>query len=317
VTKYQPLPGNAEQSLSLRVFDEHRGLLIGVAYRLLGSLADAEDVVQETWLRWADVEVSTIDDPRAFLVRVTTRLGLDRLRRIKARREDYVGPWLPEPVLTAPDMAEDVERAESISLALIVVLETLSPLERAVFVLREAFGFSHADIAEALGRTEVSVRQLATRARSHVQARRPRFETDRTVRLRVTERFLSACSSGDLDGLLGVLAPGVTLINDGGGRAPSARKAVQGASAVSSFLLSISRGATIARYLGLEQGQPLGPVRVVITDINGGPGVVLYASEHPIAAIVLDIADAVVHVVRLISNPDKLSRLTFGNAHIQ
>jgi RNA polymerase sigma-70 factor (ECF subfamily) len=251
LTTDQPLPESTAQSASLRVFDEFRGLLVSVAYRLLGSLA------------------------------------------------------------------EDVELAESISLALIVVLETLSPLERAVFVLREVFGFSHAEIGEILGRTEVTVRQLATRARSHVRARRPRFETDRNIRISVTERFLSACSSGDLAGLLGVLAPGVTLINDGGGQLLSARKPVQGASAVSSFMLSISRGRTIARYLGLDEGQPLGPLRVVITDINGGPGVVLYANERPIAAFVLDIADGLVQVVRLISNPDKLSRLTLGGLPIR
>jgi RNA polymerase sigma-70 factor (ECF subfamily) len=292
------------------VFDHQRGLLLGVAYRLLGSLADAEHIVQETWLRWASVDLASIDDPRAFLVRVTTRLGLDRLRRIKARREEYVGPWLPEPVLTAPDIAEDVERAESISLALIVVLETLSPLERAVFVLREVFGFSHAEVAEVLDRSEVAIRQLAARARSHVQARRPRFETDRTVRLSVTERFLSACASGDLATLLGVLAPGVTLINDGGGRKPFARLPVQGAKAVSSFLFSISRAPTIAHFLGLEQGERLPAVRAIVTDINGGPGIILYAGERPLAVLALDIDENVVQVVRLISSPAKLSRLT-------
>jgi len=293
----------------LSVFDEQRGLLLGVAYRLLGSLADAEDVVQETWLRWSSVDLDSIDDPRAFLVRVTTRLGLDRLRRIKARREDYVGPWLPEPVLTAPDVAEDIERAESISLALIVVLETLTPLERAVFVLREVFGFSHAEMAEVLDRSEVAVRQLAARARSHVHERRPRFEADRKVRLNVTQRFLSACATGDLAGLLAVLAPGVTLINDGGGQKLGARLPVHGARAVSSFLLSISRGPTIARYLGLEPGEPLPPVRSSVADINGGPAIILYVDERPIAVIALDVADDLIQLVRLISSPDKLSRL--------
>jgi len=317
VTTPQPLPGDTEQSRSLQVFDAHRGLLIGVAYRLLGSLADAEDIVQETWLRWASVDLRTVDNPRAFLVRITTRLGLDRLRRIKARREEYLGQWLPEPVLTAPDSAADVEWAESISLALLVVLETLSPLERAVFVLREAFDFSHAEVAEMLGRTEVTVRQLAARARAHVQARKPRFETDRSVRTRVTERFLSACSTGDVANLLGVLAPGVTLINDGGGQQPSARKVVEGASAVSSFLMSISRGATIARFLGLRQGQPLPSVRSVVTDMNGGPGAVVYAGERVLCALLLDIADDAVQVVFLISNPAKLRRLSSGDVHMQ
>jgi RNA polymerase sigma factor (sigma-70 family) len=311
VTRRMRSPGTAERS----VFDDHRGLLVGVAYRLLGSLADAEDVVQETWLRSANVDYGSIHDPRAFLVRVTTRLGLDRLRRIKARREDYIGPWLPEPVLTTPDIAEEVERAETISLALIVVLETLSPLERAVFVLHEVFDFAHPEIADVLGRSEVAVRQLAARARSHVQARRPRFEADRSVRLSVTQQFLSACSSGDLTALLGVLSPGVTLINDGGGQKLAARLPVRGASAVSTFLLSISRGPTIARYLDLKPGQPLPPVRATITDINGGPGIILQVADRPIAVLSLDIADGVIQLVRLISSPAKLSRLT-TSAHL-
>lgn len=305
------------QAELLSAFDEHRGLLVGIAYRLLGSLADAEDVVQEAWLRWADVDLDTITDPRAFLVRVTTRLGLDRLRRIKARREQYVGPWLPEPVLTTPDIAEDVVRSESISLALIVILETLSPMERAAFVLREAFDFSHAEIAEVLGRNEPAVRQLIKRARAHVQARRPRFEANHSVRLNVTERFLAACSNGDLASLLGVLAPGVTLINDGGGQKLAARLPVQGASAVSSFLLSVSRAPTIRRYLGLKAGEPLPAVRVIISDINGGPGIVLYAGDRPISVLALDIADGLIWVVRLISSPDKLRRLGFTERPIQ
>jgi len=305
------------QAELLSAFDEHRGLLVGIAYRLLGSLADAEDVVQEAWLRWADVDLDTITDPRAFLVRVTTRLGLDRLRRIKARREQYVGPWLPEPVLTTPDIAEDVVRSESISLALIVILETLSPLERAAFVLREAFDFSHAEIAEVLGRSELAVRQLTKRARAHVQARRPRFEANHSVRLNVTERFLAACSNGDLASLLGVLAPGVTLINDGGGQKLAARLPVQGATAVSSFLLSVSRAPTIRRYLGLKAGEPLPAVRVIISDINGAPGIVLYAGDRPISVLALDIADCLIQVVRLISSPDKLSRLGIAERLIQ
>ena len=162
------------------IFDEHRGLLVSVAYRILGSVSDAEDAVQEAWLRWANVDHSEIVDPRAFLMRVTTRLAIDRLRRAKARRESYVGPWLPEPILTRQDAAEDAAMAESVSMAMLVVLETLSPLERAVFVLREAFGMPHAEIADVLGRKEEAVRQLARRARDHVRERRSRFEADQT-----------------------------------------------------------------------------------------------------------------------------------------
>src|SRR5918995_96530 len=175
---------------SARVFDEHRALLISVAYRMLGSVTDAEDTVQEAWLRWSGVNPSDVRDTRAFLVRVTTRLAIDRLRRAKTRRESYVGPWLPEPILTDRDVAEDVALAESVSMAMLVVLETLSPLERAVFVLREAFGMPYAEIADVLGRSDVAVRQLARRARDHVRDRDARFEADQETRRHVTERFL-------------------------------------------------------------------------------------------------------------------------------
>src|SRR5215218_9287799 len=189
------------------VFDEHRGLLVSVAYRILGSVSDAEDAVQEAWLRWSGVDHSGIANPRAFLVRVTTRLAIDRLRRVKARRESYVGPWLPEPVLTAPDVGEDVALAESVSVAVVTVLETLTPLERAVFVLREAFGMPHAEIAEILGRKEEAVRQLARRAREHVRERSTRFETDQATHQQVTKRFLEATTGRNLEALMAVLAP--------------------------------------------------------------------------------------------------------------
>src|ERR687898_3093015 len=193
---------------SARVFDEHRDLLISVAYRVLGSVTDAEDTVQEAWLRWCKVDPAEVSNPQAFLVRVTTRLAIDWLRRAKARRESYVGPWLPEPVLTGYDVAEDVALAESVSMAMLVVLETLSPLERAVFVLREAFGMPYAEISKILDRNEPALRQLAHRAREHVRERSPRFDTDHTTRRRVTEHFLEATSSGELDTLMEILAPG-------------------------------------------------------------------------------------------------------------
>ncbi|HET6886245.1 MAG TPA: sigma-70 family RNA polymerase sigma factor, partial [Rubrobacteraceae bacterium] len=182
---------------AVRVFDGHRGLLISVAYRVLGSVSDAEDVVQESWLRWSNLDHSGINYPRAFLVRVTTRLAIDRLRRVKALRETYVGPWLPEPVLSERDVAEEVGLAESISMAMLIILETLSPLERAVFVLREAFGMPYAEIGEVVGRKEDAVRQLARRARGHVQERKLRYEADETEQRRVTERLLEAASGGD------------------------------------------------------------------------------------------------------------------------
>src|SRR5215208_141098 len=247
----------ADLVYSTRVFGEHRDLLVGVAYRILGSVTDAEDTVQEAWIRWSGVDHSEVADPLAFLVRVTTRLAIDRLRRAKVRRESYVGPWLPEPVLTGYDVAEDVALAESVSMAMLVVLETLSPLERAVFVLREAFGMPYAEIGEVVGRKEEAVRQLARRARDHVQERRSRFEADQTEQRRVTERFLEATSSGDLEALMGVLAPGVMLVADGGGRAIAPRRPVRGAQKVARFLLAVATEEKRARFLKSIGAEPL------------------------------------------------------------
>ena len=289
------------------VFDEHRELLVSVGYRVLGSVSDAEDAVQEAWLRWSGVDHSEIVNPRAFLVRVITRLAIDRLRRAKARRESYVGPWLPEPVLTAPDVAEDVALAESISMAMLVVLETLSPLERAVFVLREAFGMPYAEIAEILGRKEEAVRQLALRAREHVQERRSRFEADQAAQRRVTERFLEATSSGDLETLMRVLAPGVTLVADGGGRALAPRRPVRGAEKVARFLVAVATEERTARFLRSVGAEPSLDVRVHLAQINGGPGIVVAVGGRPISALVLDVADGLVRTIHLVANPEKLA----------
>jgi RNA polymerase sigma-70 factor (TIGR02957 family) len=290
-----------------RVFDEHRGLLLSVAYRVLGSVSDAEDAVQETWLRWSGVDHSAVEDPRAFLVRVTTRLAIDRLRRAKARRETYVGPWLPEPILTRQDLAEDVAMAESVSMAMLVVLETLSPLERAVFVLREAFGMPHSEIAEVLGRKEEAVRQLARRAREHVRERRTRFDADQTEHRRVTERFLEAATGGDLEALMEVLSPGVTLVADGGGRALAPRRPVRGADKVARFLVAVANEEQTARFLESVGSEPSGQVRVHLAPVNGGPGVVITAGGEPISALILDISDGVVQTIHLVANPEKLA----------
>src|SRR5215218_3299277 len=249
-------PG-ADQPDVARVFSEHRDLLIAVAYRVLGRVTDAEDVVQEAYLRWSKVDPAAVDDPRAYLVRVTTRLAIDRLRRVKARRESYVGPWLPEPLLTRRDVAEDVELAESVSMAMLVVLETLSPLERAVFVLREAFAMPYAEIADVLGRKEQAVRQLGRRARDHVQERRSRFDADHSEQRRVTERFLEATSTGNLDALMAVLSPEVTLVADGGGRALAPRRPVRGAEKVARFLLAVATEERMARFLRSVGSEPI------------------------------------------------------------
>jgi len=283
---------------STELFEAHRGLLAAMAYQLLGSTAEAEDVVQETWLRWNKADHTGIASPRAWLVRVATRVALDRLRRAKARREDYVGPWLPEPLLTSPDVAEDAELAESVSMAMLVVLETLSPLERAVFVLREAFGFSHGEIAEALGRAEPTVRQLAHRAREHVQARRPRFRPDRGVRREVTERFLAASLGGDLDALLRVLAPDVTLWADGGGKATAPRRLIRGASKVARFLVGAVAKDPAAFAFHM-------------VDVNGGPAAAVTSAGSLVGVFVVDVdaASDRAQTIYLLANPDKLTKL--------
>jgi RNA polymerase sigma-70 factor (ECF subfamily) len=283
-------------------FEEHRRLLTGVAYRMLGRVADAEDVVQDAWLRWAGADRSEVREPRAFLVRVVTRLAVDRLRQIKARNEAYVGPWLPEPYVTdfgtlpAPpaDGARSAELADSVSFAVLVVLETLSPLERAVFVLREAFGFPHAEIAAMLDREEPAVRRMAGRARRHVEEGRPRYAAEPGERRELTERFLAAAAGGDLEGLLAVLAPDVRLVADSGGRTRAPLRELFTAEKVARFFHGIRKGATTVWTLR--------PV-----EVNGGPGcLVLDDDGRPDTLIQAEVADGLVRTVFLVRNPDKL-----------
>jgi RNA polymerase sigma-70 factor (ECF subfamily) len=285
------------ESTSVEAFEEHRPLLVSITYRMLGSLAEAEDVVQEAWLRWDRTDQTVIANSRAFLVRMTTRIAIDRLRQLKARRESYIGPWLPEPVLTERDVAEDVELAESVSLALLVVLETLSPLERAVFVLREAFSHSYAEIGAIIGRNEATVRQLARRARDHVAEGRARFDADQTTRQRVTEQFLAACNNGDLNALMAVLAPGVTVYADSGGRVRAPQRPVVGADKVARFFLAVW-----TKY-------PDWNLEVRLARVNDGPGLIATADGKPIGALVLEIADGVIQSIDVIVNPDKLAGL--------
>jgi RNA polymerase sigma-70 factor (ECF subfamily) len=293
---------------AVRVFDEHRSLLVSMAYRILGSVSDAEDAVQETYLRWSKVDPAQVSNPRAFLVRVTTRLAIDRLRRAKTRRETYVGPWLPEPILTGRDVAEDVALADSVSMAMLVVLETLSPLERAVFVLREAFGLRYAEIADILGRKEEAVRQLARRARDHVREHRSRFDTDESEQRRVTERFLEATSTGDLEALVAVLSPEVTLVADGGGRALAPRRPIRGADKVARFLLAVATEERMARFLRSVGSEPIvADLRVRVAPVNGGPGILVVSGDKPISALVLDVSEGVVRTIHLVANPEKLA----------
>ena len=281
-------------------FTAHRPLLVGVAYRLLGSVGDAEDVVQEAWLRWSRVDTAAVADPAAYLVRVVSRLALDRLRRVAARRETYVGPWLPEPVLTdaGPGPADEAERASSVSLAMLVVLETLTPLERTVFVLHEAFAYSYGEIAEILDRSPAAVRQLAHRAREHVAARRPRFPTDPADRRAATERFLHATLSGDVTALMELLAPDATLWADGGGKFKAPLRPIQGADKIARFFAAIG-------VLPLDPGSA-----VELTEVNGGPAAILVGAGGPVAVLQVDLDDdRRITDVRLIGNPDKLAGL--------
>ncbi|QOV45409.1 RNA polymerase sigma-70 factor [Streptomyces chromofuscus] len=286
------------------VFEKHRSVLLGVAYRMLGRVADAEDVVQDAWLRWSGADHADVRDSRGYLVRVTTRLSLDRLRQIKSRNEAYVGPWLPEPYLTefgdtAPDSAERAVLADSVSFAVLVVLESLSPLERAVFVLREAFGYPYADIAAMLDRAEPAVRQLAARARRHVEERRPRYDVDPAQRRDLTERFLAAAGDGDLDGLMALLAPDVRLVGDSGGKARAPLRVLEGADHVGRFLAGAARkGIADMSFRFLE--------------VNGGPALLVLSGGKPDMVFQLDVLDGRVQAVYVIRNPDKLRSLAIA-----
>jgi RNA polymerase sigma-70 factor (TIGR02957 family) len=287
------------------VFEAHRELLFAVAYRMLGTVADAEDAVQDAWLRWSAAPRSDIAEPRAYLARTVTHIALNRLRSARARREAYVGSWLPEPLLTTgPDTADRAELAESVSLAMLVVLESLTPEERAVFVLHEVFGFPHAEIAAAIGRSDASVRQLMHRAREHVQARRPRFDVDAGQQRAVTERFLAAAAGGDIDQLMMVLAPDVTLISDGGGKAKAPLRPIVGAAKVARFLAAISTQP----YMGIEKSD----MTVELAEINGGLGTLITVDGKPIAAVTTVVAGGRITEIELVANPDKLRGITAG-----
>ncbi|MET7737533.1 RNA polymerase sigma-70 factor [Streptomyces sp. NPDC005402] len=283
------------------VFEEHRPVLLGVAYRMLGRVSDAEDVVQEAWLRWSAADRSEVREPRAYLVRITTRLAIDRLRQVKARGETYVGPWLPEPYETdfgdtVPDTAEQAVLADSVSLAVLVVMESLSPLERAVFVLREAFGYPYADIATMLDRAEPAVRQLAGRARRHVDERRPRYDVDPVQRRDLTERFLAAAGGGDLEGLMSLLAPDVRLVGDSGGKTKAPLRVLESADNVGRFLVGVA-------------GKGVPDITWRFLELNGGPAILVLSGGKPDSVFQLDVLDGRIQSVYIIRNPDKLRAL--------
>ena len=270
-------------------FVVHRSLLFTVAYEMLGSAADAEDVLQESWLRWAGIDQAQVRDPRSYLVRTVTRQALNRLRSLSRSREEYVGEWLPEPLLTTPDVAEDVELAESVSIAMLTVLETLGPTERAVFVLREIFELPYGEIAEATGKSAAAVRQIARRAREHVAARRPRVQVSPSEQQAVVERFLAALRTGQLQQLMEVMAPDVVLIADGGGLASAARAPIHGAELVASLLARPDREVSTVWL----NGAPAGRIEI----------------DGRLAAVSLVVEDGRITHIYAMANPRKLTRL--------
>jgi RNA polymerase sigma-70 factor (ECF subfamily) len=277
-------------------FVTHRNLLFTVAYEMLGSAADAEDVLQETWLRWAGVDHDEVRDERAYLVRITTRLSLNRLRTLARQRETYVGPWLPEPLLTTPDVADDVELADSVSTAMLVVLETLTPTERAVFVLREVFDVGYDEIADAVDKSPAAVRQIAHRARNHVEARQPREQVSSRQREAILDRFAWAVEHGDIQALIDVLAPDVVLMTDGGGVKQAALRPILGRDKALRFL----EGAA-------TKGGPIDAVHR--TMVNGRPGLAFVIDGAVDTLLTVLIEDGLVAGMYAVRNPAKLTRL--------
>lgn len=282
-------------------FVAHRNLLFTVAYEMLGSAADAEDVLQETWLRWVKVDLENVRDQRAYLVRITARQALNRLRTMKNRMEAYVGPWLPEPVLTVPDVVEDVELAESVSMAIMLVLETLSPTERAVFVLREAFDVSYEEIAAAVDKSPAAVRQIAHRARKHVDARRPRVAVSPSEVRAALDSFQRAFETGDVQGLLSVLAPEVVLMTDGGGLKQASLRPILGSEKVVRFIFGVLRKNN-------------GVVTIGRSMVNGNPALVVHVDGEVDGVIAFRVEDARIAGLYYVRNPEKLSHIKFETA---
>src|SRR3984885_10565876 len=288
-------PGHRLDSAT-EAFVAYRNLLFTVAYEMLGSAADAEDVLQETWLRWASVDLDTVENQRAYLVRITTRQALTRLRTLGRRKESYVGTWLPEPLLTSPDVAEDVELADSVSMAMLLVLETLTPAERAVFVLREVFDLDYDEIAEAVGKSPAAARQIAHRARAHVAARRPREVVSPAETRAALEAFQRAAETGDLQRLLDILAPDVVLLGDGGGVKQAVLRPIVGADKVARLLTSGLR--RIAAAASLQPAQ-----------VNGYPALILRLNGEIDTVVAVRIDDGLITGLYAMRNPEKLSHM--------
>jgi RNA polymerase sigma-70 factor (TIGR02957 family) len=291
-----PLDPGGRADPATEAFLAHRSLLFTVAYEMLGSAADAEDVLQETWLRWAGVELAAVRDQRAYLVRIATRQALGRLRTLGRRRESYVGPWLPAPLLTAPDVAQDVELADSVSMAMMLVLETLAPTERAVFVLREVFALEYDEIAAAVDKTPAAVRQIAHRARAHVAARRPRGAVSPATARDALKAFQRAVQTGDLQGLLDVLAPDVVFLGDGGGIRQAVPRPIVGAGQVARLL-----------SVGLRRIDPAASLQPA--EVNGYPALILRLDGEIDTVVAVRIDDGLVTGLYAVRNPEKLSHM--------
>ncbi|OLS96797.1 RNA polymerase subunit sigma-24 [Pseudonocardia sp. CNS-004] len=289
-------PGGPGPDAATEAFIAHRNLLFTVAYEMLGSAADAEDVLQEVWMRWVTVDLGTVRDARAYLVKITTRQALSRLRTLGRRRESYVGPWLPEPLLTTPDVADDVELADSVSMAMLLVLETLGPTERAVFVLREVFDVPYEEIAEAVDKSQAAVRQIAHRARGHVAARRPREVVSPTETREALDAFKRAVETGDVQRLLDILAPDVVLMGDGGGVVQALPRPIVGSDRV-------------ARVLAGGMGRVAAVVSMQPTHVNGHPALILRLDGELDSVITAHIDGGRITGLYAVRNPEKLSHM--------
>jgi len=283
------------------IFTSTRPLLFSIAYRMLGSVADAEDLVQEAFVRWLEAPEAEVRAPRAYLATIVSRLAINQLQSARSKRETYVGQWLPEPLVTdhAPDPSEPIELAESLSMAFLLMLERLSPTERAVLLLHDVFDFDYSEVAQIVDKSEANCRQLLARAKKHIGEPHARFEVDPTQADRLLGRFTEAARAGDIDGLLGVLAEDITLWADGGGKVPGAAlRPIHGADSVARFVAQRSRG-------GADRG---GHVR--LTRINGQPGFIVYVNGQPQAALILGVREGRIHDIYAIANPDKLRALS-------
>lgn len=283
----------------LEIFNEHRRLLFSLAYRMLGSIADAEDMVQEAFLRWQAAPDEEIRAPKAYLSTIITNLCINQLGSARRKREEYVGPWLPEPLITdeSQDPMRNIQMADSLSMAFMILLESLSPVERACFLLREVFDYEYEEIARMVGKTEANCRQMVSRARLHIRERRPRFDVSSEMQERLTGQFMQACASGDLQGLMSLLAEDVSLTSDGGGRVTAARKPVYGADHVARFLTGLVKKA------GAER------LSIRPTEVNGQPGFITYFNGRLMNVVSLDIADGRIRGIYIVVNPDKLQNL--------